>query len=171
MSTSHVIGALAAAAVLLAVVALVLALQVEDWRRDLVTNVAETDSAHPDSLLHPLTVSLAVPEVVALVERSVASLPRWQYAGLGGDSATVQLRFVRTSRLFRFRDDITVWVEQQDGASAIRARSASRVGTGDLGQNPRNLRQLMGVIRDRIDSTQGIGTDSSDAGAGVRERR
>ena len=155
----HALGALSAAAIAAAAILLVLALQVEDWRRDLVTNVAETDPTHPDPLLRSLTVSLTVPEAVALVERSAELLPRWREASVAGDSAAAQLRFVRTSRLFRFRDDITVWVELQDRGSVIRARSASRVGTGDLGQNPRNLQQLMQAIRDRIDSTQGIGTD------------
>lgn len=168
---THALGALSAVAIVAAAILLMLALQVEDWRRDLVTNVAETDPTHPDPLLRSLTVSLSVPEAVALVERSAESLPRWLKAGVSGDSSAAQLRFVRTSRLFRFRDDITVWVERQDRTSVIRARSASRVGTGDLGQNPRNLRQLMGAIRDRIDATQGSGTDPSDARARQSDRR
>jgi uncharacterized protein (DUF1499 family) len=156
---SHALVALSSLAIVVVASVLVLALQVEDWRRDLVTNVAETDPAHPDPLLRPLTVSLSVPETVALVERSVRSLPRWQVTGANGDSAAAELHLVRTSRLFRFGDDVTVWIDRRAAASVIRARSASRVGKGDLGQNPRNLRQLMQAIRDEVDAARRAGAD------------
>ena len=127
---------------------LVLALQVDDWRRDLTTNVAETDPEAEDPLLRPLELRRSVEETAVLIEHAAAGLSRWDVLDVAVDSAEAELHLVRTSRLFRFRDDVTVWVEGRGGGCAIRARSASRVGRGDLGQNPRNLRVLMRAIRD-----------------------
>ncbi|MBE0592672.1 MAG: DUF1499 domain-containing protein [Gemmatimonadales bacterium] len=154
---SPIFVTLVVAAVVAAVGCLVLALQVEDWRRDLTTNVAETDPRDPDPLLRPLEVSLSVGETVVRIESAVNELPRWQLVDTRADSGTSELRFVRTSRFFRFHDDVTVWVEQRGDGSVIRARSASRIGTGDLGQNPRNLRELMAAILDRVDAVPHTG--------------
>jgi len=129
---------------------LVLALQVDDWSRDLTTNVAETDPQAEDPLLRPLELRRSVEETAALIERAAAGLPRWDVLDVAVDSAEAQLHLVRTSRLFRFRDDVTIWVEGRGGGCVIRARSASRVGSGDLGQNPRNLRVILGAIRDAV---------------------
>jgi len=140
--------ALGVVAVLAAAGLLVLALQVDDWSRDLTTNVAETDPEAKDPLLRPLELRRSVSETAPLIEHAAAALPRWDGVDVAVDSAGAVLHLVRTSGLFRLRDDVTVWVEGRRGGCEIRARSASRVGSGDLGQNPRNLRVLMRAIRD-----------------------
>ena len=155
---SSIFATFVVAAVVVAVGCLVLAHQMEDWRRDLTMNVAETDPRDPDPLLRPLEVSLSVGETVVRIESAVSDLPRWQLVDTRADSGTSELRFVRTSRLFRFHDDVTVWVEERGDGSVIRARSASRIGTGDLGQNPRNLRELMAAIVDRVGDVPNTGT-------------
>jgi uncharacterized protein (DUF1499 family) len=48
----------------------------------------------------------------------------------------------RTTRLFRFVDDVSILLEPVAGGTALSARSGSRVGRGDLGQNRRNLAEL-----------------------------
>jgi uncharacterized protein (DUF1499 family) len=48
----------------------------------------------------------------------------------------------RTTRIFRFVDDISVLLEPAVGGTAVAARSGSRIGRGDLGQNRRNLAEL-----------------------------
>jgi len=145
---------ISSAVVLLAVLAgvglLVVALQVDDWGRDLTTNVAETAPDAAEPLLRPMTVSLTADEVAELVLGAAAALPRWRFVSEEVDNGTRRLRFVRTSRLFRFRDDITVWIDDVGAQRIVRARSASRVGNADLGQNPRNLRALMRALRDRV---------------------
>jgi hypothetical protein len=76
------------------------------------------------------------------------------------------MRLTRTTSLFRFVDDITVTISsvEIDAASAendasgdgssgasrgsrIEVRSQSRIGKGDLGQNPRNIRELIGELK------------------------
>lgn len=166
----YAVVALTGLVAVLALGCLVVALQVDDWRRDLVVNVAETDPAHPDPLLRPGTVALSVPDAVALVEGAVGALPRWQVMRVTARPTSAELSLERTSRLFRFRDDVTVWIERRKGASVIRARSASRVGRGDLGQNPRNLRQLMQAIRDRAGSAPPVGMRGPDTPSGLTGR-
>ncbi len=145
---------ISSALVLLAVLAglgfLVVALQVDDWGRDLTTNVAETARDAAEPLLRPLTVSVAADEAAELVLAVAAALPRWRFVSDDVDNGTRRLRFVRTSRFFRFRDDVTVWIEDLGEQRIVRARSASRVGNADLGQNPRNLRALMQALTDRV---------------------
>lgn len=147
---SLVISTLIALAGLLGVGLLVIAFQVDDWGRDLTTNVAETDPHAADTLLRPLSATLPTAEVARRVRAAAGSLPRWRFVAEESDDGTRRLEFVRTSRLFRFRDDVTVWIEGREPHVSIRARSASRVGQGDLGQNPRNLRTLMREVRARL---------------------
>ena len=44
-----------------------------------------------------------------------------------------------------FYDDITVILRSERGNS-VKATSQSRVGKGDLGQNPRNLKELVNFL-------------------------
>ena len=130
-------------------IVLVVALQVDDWGRDLTTNVAETAEHAADTLLRPVTTQLPLDDAAARV-RDAAKMPRWRFSRQVEHGSVVRLEFVRTSRLIRFRDDVTVWIDDAGHERRIRARSASRVGGADLGQNPRNLRLLMREVRDRL---------------------
>jgi uncharacterized protein (DUF1499 family) len=54
--------------------------------------------------------------------------------------------------LFRFKDDITVRVINRGSERVLAAKSRSRVGKGDLGQNPRNLKQLLEAVRTKLEA-------------------
>ena len=138
--------AIAAAAGLLAIVILV-ALQVEDWRRDLTTNHAETAQDAADSRLQQIESELPPAELAARVSAAAAGLPNWRLESRQENGVSVELHCVRTTRLLRFADDIRVRIEPAEGGSRLTAESRSRVGKGDLGQNPRNLRELLGAVR------------------------
>jgi uncharacterized protein (DUF1499 family) len=47
----------------------------------------------------------------------------------------------------KYRDDIRVQIEPAAEGTRLSAESRSRVGKGDLGQNPRNLRELLDKVR------------------------
>ena len=79
---------------------------------------------------------------MAAIEKAVEKLPRWRLQQK--DEAKVHA--VRESRLFRFKDDVTVSIIPQNNDTEARFESASRVGKGDLGQNLRNLRELLEAI-------------------------
>jgi uncharacterized protein (DUF1499 family) len=127
----------------------VIALEVDDWGRDFSTNHAETtdDAAHP--MQRPLRITSTLADAVALVRATVAELPRWEAGpeSLATDHAL--LRFVRTTPVLRFKDDVDVEIFANGPTCSISASSKSRIGKGDLGQNPRNLKELMAALRKR----------------------
>jgi uncharacterized protein (DUF1499 family) len=112
--------------------------------RACLRNWAETDEPGDPALA---AVVLPVPpgEALARVEAAVRTLPRWQLRHSDALAGTIQA--TRQTRLFRFTDDITVRLEPAEGGTRVRARSQSRVGLLDFGQNRRNLIELLSALR------------------------
>ncbi len=81
-------------------------------------------------------------QIVEALRRTIEELPRWtlESAGKGG------LRAIRRSRLFHFKDDVTIRIESQEEGSRVEFDSVSRVGKSDLGQNRRNLKDLIAAL-------------------------
>ncbi len=129
---------------------LVLAVTVEDWSRDLRSNFAETSDDASDPRLHPIRSRLSPAELADCVEKVLAPLPQWRQTARDAVAEGVELRLVRTTRWCRFLDDVVVRIETTPTGSTLHAESRSRVGRGDLGQNPRNLRELLEAVRDCI---------------------
>ena len=86
-------------------------------------------------------------EITATVERAIEELSRWSLES----SANGELHATRRTGLFRFIDDVTVQVVGGSYGSEVYFESASRVGKGDLGQNPRNLAELLETIDQQLD--------------------
>ena len=101
-------------------------------------NLASTQRGHADSALQPHTYPASVADVRTRVINATLSVPRWQVR----DTSGAVLWVTRTTRLFRFVDDLFILIEPRDSGSTVMVRSASRVGQGDLGQNRRNIREL-----------------------------
>lgn len=123
---------------------------VEDWRRDLTTNHAATDAAADDPALRPLRSPLPPAALAERVEEFVDRRRNWTLASIepADSEGTIRLHLVRTTAVLRFKDDIhVVLAEAPEGGSVLEATSRSRVGKGDLGQNPRNLRELIDSLR------------------------
>ena len=120
---------------------------IEDWSRDLTRNTAETSETAENPLERPMLLHRSVQDSVELVEHAVHTLVRWEMTGREQEGDAVILHLVRTTPLWRFKDDITVRVEPVAEGTRVTARSQSRVGKGDLGQNPRNLRELFESLR------------------------
>jgi len=138
---SIALSIVAAVALLLAVALFAL---VDDWSRDLTTNFAATAADHDDPWLRPLVTQQSSKQVVAAVQQFAQQKPLWSFAGQQqGAEGTTMLRLVRTTGVLRFRDDITVTLQPSSRGLQIWAESRSRIGNGDFGQNPRNLRELM----------------------------
>src|SRR6188474_3537203 len=102
----------------------------------IVRNWADTDEGG-DPALAPLELPESPAEVMQRVEATILSLPRWQVAAI--DPVAGILKATRRSRLFRFVDDVTIRLEPTGTGTRLHARSQSRVGKGDMGQNRRNL--------------------------------
>ncbi len=131
--------------------------QVEDWERDLKTNWAATDYAHRDSGQHPVVTKLAPGEVIQELRRIVPERRGWRIVAITADdgkpvaeSDLVRAHLVRTTLIFRFQDDVNLTIARNDGTTTVKATSRSRVGVGDLGQNPRNLREILVPLRSAV---------------------
>lgn len=125
---------------------------VDDWGRDFTTNDAATSDAAKNPSLRPVAAGLPPRDAAKLVVTAALQLPGWEFVGTEELEEEIVLRFVRTTRLMRFKDDITVRIHSAaDGLSStkceISAESKSRIGKGDFGQNPRNLAELMDKVR------------------------
>lgn len=57
---------------------------------------------------------------------------------------------VATTRLFHFKDDVTVTVTREGEQTIVHVRSRSRVGKGDLGTNARRIRAFQAELARRL---------------------
>lgn len=136
----------------IAVPFILVAIQVDDWSRDLTTNVAETSPRAPDEELRPLVVAHSADAVVQAVQDAAEGLRGWRVTGVAAGQRTTVIHLERTSRIFRLTDDIRVQVDDRGVDRLVTAVSRSRAGRGDLGQNPRNLKELLTVVWDILQS-------------------
>lgn len=125
--------------------AILMALTVDDWNRDLSTNQAATSPDHPDAQMRCLILPLEIDDAAALVRRRASGLSGWSIAPTSSPNHVIRLE--RTTRWLRFVDDITVTLTTVDGGTRVSITSRSRIGKGDLGQNPRNIRELLRAVQ------------------------
>jgi uncharacterized protein (DUF1499 family) len=57
---------------------------------------------------------------------------------------------VSTTRLFRFKDDVTIDVTRDGDSAVVNVRSHSRIGKGDFGTNARRIRRFQAEIAQRL---------------------
>lgn len=96
----------------------------------------------------PLAIERAPAEVVSLVGRAVKDEKDWQVRSQRPDIGVVTL--VHFTRFLRLPDEVEIRVEfDPDGGGILHARSRSRFGLYDFGQNARNLSQLTAAVSAR----------------------
>lgn len=85
-------------------------------------------------------------ELARAVEEAVRKLPGWSL----GDSSETEVRASRKTRVLSLTDDVTVRLTPSPSGAHTNTqaefRSASRLGLWDLGQNRRNLDELVAAI-------------------------
>ncbi len=107
-------------------------------------NWADTDEPG-DGTLAPVELPLPALDVLARLRAVIDRLTRWRVESV--DTAAGVLRATRRTRLWRFIDDVTICLEPIAAGTRVHARSQSRVGKGDLGQNRRNLHELFQALQ------------------------
>jgi uncharacterized protein (DUF1499 family) len=127
----------------------VIALQVDDWSRDLTTNSAATSMDASDPALQSLVLAASIDQVKQAVRRFAQQNDAWTYDASAATETTLAL--VRKTRWLGFADDVHVFLQATDRGTRVDISSQSRVGKGDLGQNPRNIRELMRRLRDELE--------------------
>ena len=87
-------------------------------------------------------------ELLKAVRQAVEKLPRWSL----GDYSDSGMEATRKTGFLRFTDDVVIKVESRGDKSRLEATSQSRVGRSDLGQNPRNLKELLGTVERSLEA-------------------
>lgn len=108
----------------------------------LTQNRAATRPDHPDLSLRTRSYEQRSEILFATLLDIIKALPLWEV--LQSDLQKGLIQATRTTRLFHFVDDIEIQITKKSAQEVeVDVRSASRVGKGDLGQNARNIRQLL----------------------------
>jgi uncharacterized protein (DUF1499 family) len=103
------------------------------------------DAARPDA--EPPVYDVAPGELYMRLLKVIAERREWQLGEQ--DAASMQMNFVATSPIMRFKDDVDVRilpVAGQPGKSTFAAYSRSRVGYSDLGANRKRLAALSAAL-------------------------
>ncbi len=66
------------------------------------------------------------------------------------DRTTGVIQAVATTKLMRFKDDVTITLSNDGGQTKVVVRSHSRVGKGDLGANAKRIRLFQGELAKRL---------------------
>ncbi|TWT96976.1 hypothetical protein Pla108_27530 [Botrimarina colliarenosi] len=139
------------------------AMLIDDWSRDLNTNTAATAPAAKDKRLRPVEATTTLQAADTTIDRFLDAHANWRRADekpLPDDSPIRKIadgqftvrHLVRSTSLWKFKDDVWVVIEDRgDGVLRLHGDSRSRLGKGDLGQNPRNLGELFGFLRDAFE--------------------
>ncbi len=152
----HILGLIALAVTALWIAGILW--RVDDWKRDWSENHASISSTATDAELLSPVFSESPLQVSERLTRWVKTQPRWAIASTehdddnahDNDNDIVTLHLTRTTLLFRFTDDIHVRLEPVAGGTRLTAESQSRLGKGDLGQNPRNLKELLAGLGEKV---------------------
>jgi uncharacterized protein (DUF1499 family) len=104
-------------------------------------NVAVTTPDADDPLLRPRSFRGPASEIARCTEEKVTPLSRWDV--VAGRNGVIWL--TRSTRL-GFVDDVHLLLIPTGDSTVVFARSASRVGQYDFGQNRRNLGELWAAL-------------------------
>ncbi len=110
------------------------------------SNIAATADGAADPRLRPHVYPLSPVQTAHAVVDAIDSLPRWEV--IAGRDGVIWA--TRRTRLFRFVDDVYLLLLPAHDSTVVFARSASRVGRGDMGQNRRNLGELWEAMGKRV---------------------
>ena len=117
--------------------------RIDNWKRDLTTNQARLSENAADEQLRPPLVFGTPREVAERIERWTDEQGRWKLVSQQEIEQGVEMKLTRTTSIMRFTDDVDVFLRAEGDSTRVQAQSQSRIGKGDLGQNPRNLKELV----------------------------
>ena len=107
-------------------------------------NWADTDEGIDPALAPPL-IPMPISTALELVEQILSAFSLWTIESVDREQFT--LHATRRTRIMCFVDDIRIRLEEVPEGTRLHARSQSRVGKGDLGQNRRNLLELFRTLK------------------------
>lgn len=66
------------------------------------------------------------------------------------DRAAGTIQGVATTRILRFKDDVTIILTRDGESNIVNIRSASRVGKSDFGMNAKRIRKIQHALAERL---------------------
>jgi len=99
---------------------------------------------YPD--LQPREYAGSEQRVTEALKAAAARLGRFAFVGAGRGPGGSELQYVASTRVLRFKDDVSVRIRREGGKTKVTVRSRSRVGKLDFGQNARNVRELLAAL-------------------------
>src|SRR6266516_6732196 len=94
----------------------------------------------------------ASPEKVAqAVKEVLGHLPRWPLVGVGQGPGGHSIQAVHETA-FVLKEDITIQIRREGARTRVNVRSRSQAGPWDLGQNARNIRELLAALDAQVSS-------------------
>ena len=117
------------------------------WIRWLTHNVADTDTGtHAD--VTPLMLTIPYQGAAARLAALIPTLANWAIVESNFDAGTIHA--THRTGLFRFVDDVHLRLEPIANGVKLHARSQSRLGKGDFGQNRRNILGLFDAVKQQL---------------------
>ncbi len=113
---------------------------IERTLRPLLNNEAQTDDSGWYPEIEPRRYRADAAEVLEAVEVAIGGRDRWEL--VESDDEDLEVHAEIHTRWIDFIDDLTVRLESDGDEIFVHARSESRVGKGDFGQNARTVREL-----------------------------
>jgi uncharacterized protein (DUF1499 family) len=109
-------------------------------------NDVETGKTPEYADLQPREYSQS-PDAVARAVKAVFSRPsHWRLVGEGKGSLGVSLQALHTTPVVPFESHVTIRIRREGGRTRVSVRSQSRAAGLDLGQNARNIRELLAAL-------------------------
>ena len=81
---------------------------------------------------------------------ALATARAMEWEVTGEDRERGEIQAVATTRLWRFKDDVTVAVGREGAGAVVNVHSRSRIGKGDLGANARRIRLFQAELAKRF---------------------
>ncbi|MGE0886311.1 MAG: DUF1499 domain-containing protein [Blastocatellales bacterium] len=81
---------------------------------------------------------------------AVSQAMGWELRESKRDSTGCVIEAIATTRLFKFKDDVTVTITNDNSVTIVNVRSKSRIGKGDLGTNARRIRTFQADLAKRL---------------------
>jgi uncharacterized protein (DUF1499 family) len=87
-------------------------------------------------------------EKVFAAALEVSSAQGWEVRETKPEQGIIEA--IATTRLFKFKDDITVTVTSEGAETIVNVRSKSRIGQGDMGTNARRIRAFQAELAKKL---------------------
>lgn len=88
------------------------------------------------------------PEKVFAAALEVSQTQGWEIRESKPEQGIIEA--IATTRLLKFKDDVTITVTGEGSSTIINVRSKSRIGKGDMGTNARRIRAFQAELARRL---------------------